>query len=124
MQDLSNLFPDGPVAALVPSNQHSGNRPSDQSAAQSAQGSPSPSVDEGPGGVAGGDDVARPPFASAADHARSVITDGNEPPNPTPYTRDDDGSGWLGSGSVRMYPNRNGPDGTAAALRASNPARR
>jgi len=58
MEVLSHLAAD----SMWATNQHSGNRPSDQSAAMTAPGSPSPAVDEGPGGIAGRDDVARQPF--------------------------------------------------------------
>lgn len=71
MEDLSHLFPDGPVAALVPSNQHAGNRPSNQGAAQTAPGTESPSVDMG--------EIAQPPYASALDHDRTVTTSADKP---------------------------------------------
>lgn len=69
MQDLSSMAADSVWAT----NQHSGNRPSDTSAAMTAPGSTSPSVDESAGGVANGDDVARQPFVVPAAHARTVV---------------------------------------------------
>ena len=86
MQDLtSQVYPDGPIAALVPSSQHAGNRPTDQRAARSAPGTPSPAVDVG--------DITQPPFASAIDHQRTTVTNGQEPPPASRFTGPDS-SGW------------------------------
>lgn len=99
MQDLSNLFVDGPVAALCPTNQHAGNRPSNQGAAQTAPGSESPSVDVG--------EIAQAPYAQALDHARTTVTDGNEPPNPTRFTGDS-GGGWSETDATDVLPENQG----------------
>lgn len=63
MQDLSHLAAD----SLWITNQHSGNRPSDNSGAMTAPGTPSPSVDEA--------DVVRQPIVQpAADDSRETVT--------------------------------------------------
>lgn len=75
MEDLSASA----ANSMWATNQHSGNRPSDQSAAMTAPGSPSPSVDETDGGVAGGDDLARQPFVvPAAYDGRHLVSGGGD----------------------------------------------
>lgn len=89
MQDLSAMAAD----SMWATSQHAGNRPSDMSVAMTATGSPSPSVDETAGGVAGTDDVAGQPFVVPAAHARTVLHPGGEPAGASVW-RQADGTPW------------------------------
>jgi hypothetical protein len=82
VQDLSHLAEN----SIWATSQHSGNRPSDNSTAMTAPGTPSPAVDTG--------DVSPQPFVQPAGHERTTVTDGNEPTNSTPYNRAD-GTPWT-----------------------------
>ena len=65
--DLSNeVFPDGPVAALVPTSQHA-NTTSSNAAAFAPPPTSSPGADPAPG-----------PYAQAADHERTTTGDGQD----------------------------------------------
>lgn len=70
MEDLSGLLPGGRVGCLVPTSQAGGNQPAHSGDAQTAPGTPSPSINQ--------DDVINPPFASALDHERTVLKDGHD----------------------------------------------
>jgi hypothetical protein len=71
--DLSHLATD----SMWATSGHAGNRPSDPAAAMTAPGSPSPAVDEGPGGIAGGDDVSRQPFVQPSQYDGRHTTRGD-----------------------------------------------
>ena len=104
MQDLSALAEN----SLWVTSQHGGTT-SDRSTAFAAPGTPSP-----------GADVAQEPFVRPADHERQTLKDGSEPPDPSPFT--EELAGWTRTAG-RSYPNTDGPAGTVAALRNSNPGR-
>lgn len=80
VQDVSHLAAD----SMWATNQHGGNRPSDQSVAMSAKGSPSPSVDEA-------DEAAQPFVQLTEADPRATVTDRG------------DGPSHLGDGAVRTW---------------------
>jgi hypothetical protein len=102
--DLSHLAEN----SLWPTSQHSGTV-SDRSVAHAAPGTPSL-----------GGDVAPQPFTQPRDHERQTLKDGNEPPNPSPFT--EELAGWARTAG-RSYPNTGGPQETRQALLNSNPRR-
>jgi hypothetical protein len=96
MEDLSRTYYPDPIAALVPTSQAAGNKPSDLSAAMTAPGSPSGSVDEVNGGLSGEGDLLARPFArlSVPMHERTVVNPEASPRTPNPW-RHADGTDWV-----------------------------
>jgi hypothetical protein len=104
MIDLSHLLGD-PISALVPTGQATADQRGNQ--AQTA-----------PGSVPAAPHADNPaPVVEAIAHTETALKDGHD-------TGLDGGPPMLKMRTAgRSYPNMNGPEGTAAALRNSNPAR-
>jgi hypothetical protein len=104
VQDVSHLLPGDPISALVPTSQAGGNQVSSNANARTAPGS-QPST---PFTSFANEVIDHPaPAVQAEDHARTVITNGQEAPPASPFGQPD-GSGWSESDAADILPETRG----------------